>query len=66
VVSAGEEVLYLAAALPLLHDVSIVLVDTGMRPDECHGLRWHDVNWDGGRNGTLPVTRGKTKAAHWA
>jgi integrase len=63
VISAGEEALYLAAALPLLHDVSVVLFDTGMRPDECHSLRWDNVNWDGGRNGTVLVARGKTKAA---
>jgi integrase len=63
VISAGEEALYLAAALPLLHDVSIVLFDTGMRPEECHSLRWDNVNWDGGRNGTVLVAKGKTKAA---
>jgi integrase len=59
VISAGEEVLYLAAALPLLHDVSVVLFDTGMRPEECHSLRWDNVNWDGGRNGTVLVAKGK-------
>jgi integrase len=63
VISAGEEVLYLAAALPLLHDVSIVLFDTGMRPEECHSLQWDNVNWEGGRNGTVLVAKGKTKAA---
>jgi len=63
VISAGEEVSYLAAALPLLHDVSTVLFDTGMRPEECHSLRWDNVNWDGGRNGTVLVAKGKTKAA---
>jgi integrase len=63
VISAGEEVLYLATALPLLHDVSVVLFDTGIRPDECHSLRWDNVNWNGGRNGTVLVAKGKTKAA---
>jgi integrase len=63
VISAGEESLYLAAALSLLHDVSVVLLDTGMRPEECHSLRWDNVNWDGGRNGTVLVSKGKTKAA---
>jgi integrase len=63
VISVGEEALYLAAALPLLHDVSIVLFDTGMRPEECHSLRWENVNWDSGRNGTVLVAKGKTKAA---
>jgi integrase len=63
VISASEEALYLAAALPLLHDVSVVLFDTGMRPEECHTLRWDRVNWDGGRNGAVLVAKGKTKAA---
>jgi integrase len=63
VISPNEEGLYLAAALPLLHDVSLVLFDTGMRPEECHSLRWENINWDGGRNGVLLITRGKTKAA---
>jgi integrase len=63
VITAKEEALYLAAALPLLHDVSLILFDTGMRPDECHCLRWENINWDGGRNGVLLIVRGKTKAA---
>lgn len=63
VITSKEEALYLAAALPLLHDVSLVLFDTGMRPEECHSLRWENINWDGGRNGVLLITKGKTKAA---
>jgi integrase len=63
VISSKEEELYLAAALPLLHDVSLVLFDSGMRPEECHSLRWENINWDGGRNGVLLITKGKTKAA---
>jgi integrase len=61
--TSKEEALYLTAALPLLHDVSLVLFDTGMRPEECHCLRWENITWDGGRNGVLLITRGKTKAA---
>jgi integrase len=63
VISLTEEVKYLAAAPPLLHDVSLVLLDTGMRPEECHSLRWENLNWDGGRNGLVLIARGKTKAA---
>ena len=63
VITPKEEALYLAAALPLLHDVSVVLFDTGMRPEECHSLRWENVTWDGGRNGVLLIAKGKTKAA---
>ncbi|HEY4901646.1 MAG TPA: tyrosine-type recombinase/integrase [Terriglobales bacterium] len=63
VITSKEEALYLAAALPLLHDVSVVLFDTGMRPDECHCLAWENITWDGGRNGVLLIAKGKTKAA---
>src|SRR5271169_5150959 len=63
VITPKEEALYLAAALPLLHDVSLLLFDTGMRPEECHCLKWENINWDGGRNGVLLITQGKTKAA---
>jgi integrase len=63
VISSKEEALYLAAALPLLHDVSTVLFDTGMRPEECHSLKWENINWDGGRNGVLLIAKGKTKSA---
>jgi len=38
VISEAEEARYLAAASPLLHDVSVVLFDTGIRPEECHCL----------------------------
>jgi integrase len=34
-----------------------------MRPDECYRLRWENVTWVNGRNGTLLVTHGKTAAA---
>jgi integrase len=63
VITPKEEALYLTAALPLLHDVSVVLFDTGMRPEECHSLKWENITWNGGRNGVLLITRGKTKAA---
>jgi integrase len=34
-----------------------------MRPEECHRMRWEDLNWAGGRNGTVFIAKGKTKAA---
>jgi predicted acylesterase/phospholipase RssA len=46
-----------------LHDVSVLLFDTGMRPEECHCLRWENITWEGGRNGVLLIAKGKTKAA---
>jgi integrase len=63
VITPKEEALYLTSALPLLHDVSVVLFDTGMRPEECHCLRWENITWDAGRNGVLLIAKGKTKAA---
>jgi integrase len=47
---------YLTAASLLLADAVTVLADTGMRPDECYRLRWEDVTWVNGRNGSLLVT----------
>jgi len=63
VVSVEEEVRYLAAAHEPLASVAAVLADTGMRPDECHRMRWEDITWITGRNGILLVTHGKTAAA---
>jgi integrase len=63
VVTRDEEARYLAAAPQLLADVVTVLANTGLRPDECHRLRWEDVTWTNGRNGTVLVTHGKTAAA---
>jgi integrase len=63
VVTPEEEARYLAAAPDLLAAVATVLVDTGMRPEECFRLRWESVTWVNGRNGTLRVTHGKTAAA---
>jgi integrase len=63
VVTPQEESQYIAVASPLLAEVAMVLANTGLRPDECHRLRWEEVTWTNGRNGTLLVTHGKTVAA---
>jgi integrase len=63
VVSEEDFVSYLCCASPMLADVATTLKDTGLRPDECHRLRWEDITWINGRNGTLLVTEGKTAAA---
>ena len=63
VVTPIEESQYLAVASPLLGAVATVLADTGLRPHECHVLRWEQITWTNGRNGTLLVTHGKTAAA---
>jgi integrase len=63
VLSAEEEARYSAAASEPLASIATVLADTGMRPEECYRLRWEAITWINGRNGTLLVTHGKTKAA---
>jgi integrase len=63
VLPAAEEAKYLAAAPSLLADIATVLVDSGMRPEECFRERWENVTWVNGRFGTILVTHGKTKAA---
>jgi integrase len=63
VLSPEEEAKYLAAASEPLGSVACVLVDTGMRPEECYRLQWEYVTWVNGRHGSLFVTHGKTAAA---
>jgi integrase len=63
VITAEEEARYLAAANPLLAEVASVLVDSGLRPEECYRLMWESITWVNGRHGTFLVTHGKTKAA---
>jgi integrase len=63
VVSQEEEARYLAAAPEPVGSMAAVLVDTGMRPEECFRLCWEAITWLNGRHGTLLVTHGKTAAA---
>ena len=63
VISRAEEARYLAAAPELLASIAAVLVDTGLRPEECFRLGWESLAWVNGRHGTLLVTHGKTAAA---
>src|SRR5215472_2238126 len=63
VLAFEEEARYLAAASEPLLSIATVLSDTGMRPEECYRLRWETIKWVNGRNGSLLVTHGKTKAA---
>jgi integrase len=45
VVSFEEESKYLSAGPEPLASVGAVLVDTGMRPEECYRLRWDAITW---------------------
>jgi integrase len=42
----------------LLRDVATILLDAGLRPEECYRLRWEQV-----RDGALHIPRGKTASA---
>lgn len=63
VVTVSEEAKYLTAVNEPLKSIATVLVDTGLRPEECFRLAWDNLNWVAGRHGTLKVTHGKTAAA---
>ena len=63
VIVPDEEKLYLEHASELLKPVAIVLIDTGLRPDECYQIAWEDLYWDRGPHGRIFVRRGKTRAA---
>lgn len=63
VVSQDEEARYLATGPEPVASIAAVLVDTGLRPEECFRLRWEAITWLNGRYGTLLVTHGKTAAA---
>ena len=63
VITRLEEAKYLAAAPEPLASLATVLVDSGMRPEECFRLRWEAITWVNGRHGSMLVTHGKTAAA---
>jgi integrase len=63
VVTPEEEELYLAAATEPLRSIASVLVDSGLRPEECFCLRWEFVRFLQDGNGALIVTHGKSAAA---
>ncbi len=67
VISFEEEQKYLAAAGPNLRSLTILAVDTGMRPhSELFCLEWHRVQLESSGfmpNGYMKVKEGKTKSA---
>jgi integrase len=54
----AEEAVYLKYAAPLLHDVAVILLDCGLRPEECFRLEWSSV-----RDGVIEIQYGKTDNA---
>ena len=62
-ITPEEEARYLHAATELLCSIATVLIDSGLRPEECYRLRWENAVWVNGRYGTLLIEHGKTAAA---
>jgi integrase len=60
IISHEEEEAYLAAANPLLRDIAILILETGMRPQELYEVEKANVHLE---QGYLFVPRGKTKSA---
>jgi integrase len=60
VLDAESERKLLATASHHLRDVLIVMLDTGMRPQEVFCMRWEDVDWE---KLTIFVPKGKTRNA---
>ncbi len=58
VLSFEEEEQYLAKAKPLVRDVDTILLDCGLRPEECFRLSWENI-----RDGNLEIHFGKSGAA---
>jgi integrase len=60
IVSHEEQQRYLRAASPLVHDVALLIVETGMRPEEVFRLRVEDLDLP---HRYLRVMQGKTRFA---
>src|SRR5262249_10187003 len=58
VLTFEEEKSYLDEAGPLLKDVAAILLDCGLRPEECFRLKWENT-----RDGYIEIHYGKTDNA---
>lgn len=66
VLSRKQEQLYLATCPQPLHDIAVLMLETGLRIGETLNLEWADVTLNpikGSRFGYLRVREGKSKAA---
>jgi len=63
VLTVEESARYLAVASEPLASIATVLIDSGLRPEECFRLRWEFVNFVNGRHGTILVPHGKTPSS---
>src|SRR4030095_12321507 len=58
VLTPAEESRYRDEAPPLLRDVATILIDCGLRPEECFRLKWENI-----RDGFIEIQYGKTDNA---
>jgi len=66
VLSRQQESIYLAACLQPLHDLSVLMLETGLRIGEALHLEWSDVTLqplNGARFGFIRIREGKSKNA---
>jgi integrase len=54
----AEDAIYLTNGTPLLHDGATILIDCGLRPEECFRLQWCSI-----RDGQIEIQYGKTDNA---
>ena len=58
VISSDEEKAYLTNASPIVRDVATIMLDCGLRPEECFRLKRENV-----REGSIVILAGKTSSA---
>jgi integrase len=58
ILTPDEEMRYLDDAKPLLRDLATILVDCGLRPEECFRLKRENI-----RDGAIEIQYGKTDNA---
>jgi integrase len=66
IVTHDEERAYLAKAELFMREIATILIDTGLRPEECYRLKWEHVHLEpagAARFGRVHVPDGKTKNA---
>src|SRR6202790_1273568 len=63
ILSPEQEPKYLAACTEPLRTVVTIILDAGLRPDECFRLQWKNVRWIDDKRAVLIVPGTKTEAA---
>jgi integrase len=63
ILSPEREPKYLAACTEPLRTVATIILDAGLRPDECFRLKWENVRWIDDKRAVLIVPGTKTEAA---